>query len=520
MERLGEKAEAHDQRNAIRAAVYRSARTASPELGIRSCDSPVGTGKTTSVMAHLLRVAAANKLRRVFVVLPFTNIIDQAVDVYRQALVLEGEDPERVVAAHHHRAEYDSPESRALTYLWRAPIIVVTAVQFFETLAAASTAALRKLHCLPGSAIFVDEAHAAMPADLWLPAWVWLRVASQRWSCHWVLASGSLTRFWELEHFRKAESAHGLSALEVPALVPEAIRTRAAAAENQRLRYATLPHPIGMDALVGHVLEAPGPRIVVMNTVRGAALLAQRLATRLGRAHVEHLSTALCPRDRARTLQRVKRRLRGATDAHWVLVATSCVEAGVDFSFRTGFRERFGLCNLLQLGGRVCREAEAAGVVYDFVLLAEEVHPHPGARFPARALASLFQDGQIGPDYCREALRRELNLGAHHGGKGLGLSISENDAAYEFRYVQQRFRLIASDTVTVVVDAATLERLQAGYLVPQRLLQDTSVQIWSSRLEREPIVPVGGWPQLYAWQGCYDDFLGYLAEPRANPKFH
>jgi CRISPR-associated endonuclease/helicase Cas3 len=516
VEKLGKDSETNDERNAIRTAIYRSARTAPPDLGVRSCDSPVGTGKTTSVMAHLLHVATANKLRRIFVVLPFTNIIDQAVEVYRKALVLEGEDPERVVAAHHHRAEFDSPESRALTYLWRAPIIVVTAVQFFETLAAASTAALRKLHCLPGSAIFVDEAHAAMPADLWLPAWVWLRVACQRWNCHWVLASGSLTRFWELEHFRKAEGVHSLMPLEVSALVPDAIRNKAAEAENLRVRYVTIPHACSMNTLVRHVIDASGPRIVVMNTVRGAALLALRLATQLGRTQVEHLSTALCPRDRAKTLRRVKQRLRDTSDTQWVLVATSCVEAGVNFSFRTGFRERFGLCNLLQLGGRVCREAEAEGVVYDFVLLADELHPHPGARYPARALASLFHDGLIGPEHCREALRRELNLGAHHGGEGLGLSICTNDAAYEFRDVQNRFRLIASETVTVIVDASTLEHLRAGYILPQRVLQETSVQIWSSRLDRDPIVPVEGWPQLYAWQGCYDDFLGYLAEAGAN----
>ena len=44
-------------------------------------------------------------------------------------------------------------------------MVVTTAVQFFETLAAKETTALRKLHQLPGSAIFVDETHAAMPAQ-------------------------------------------------------------------------------------------------------------------------------------------------------------------------------------------------------------------------------------------------------------------------------------------------------------------------------------------------------------------
>lgn len=514
---LGNNAEPLDERNAIRLEIYRNARSAPTDLCIRSCDSPVGTGKTTSVMAHLLNVATSNQLRRIFVVLPFTNIIDQVVEVYRRALVLEGEDPEQVVAAHHHRAEFSSPECRELAYLWRAPIIVVTAVQFFETLAAASTAALRKLHCLPGSAIFVDEAHTAMPADLWLPAWVWLRTACHRWSCHWVLASGSLTRFWELEHFRKAEEFHRLPPVMVLPLVSDEVRARAAMAENRRVRYISLPHSVSVGELVERVCEASGSCLVIMNTVRGAGLLAKRLASRLGRARVEHISTALCPHDRAIIVRRVKQRLR-TDDSQWVLVATSCVEAGVDFSFRVGFRERFGLCNLLQLGGRVCREGEAEGIIYDFTLKADEISSHPGARIPARALASLFQDNMIAPEHCREALRRELNLSAGNGDLGRGFSICASDSAYEFRDVQKRFRLIDSDTVTVIVDRNLVERLHAGYSVSPKELQEFSVQIWTSRLDREPVMPIEAKRQLYAWQGGYDNFLGYLAEADANPK--
>lgn len=110
-----------------------------------ACDSPVGSGKTTAVMVHLLHAAVTKNLRRIFVVLPFTNIIDQSVDVYRRALLRDGEAPEDVVAAHHHKAEFSEPEARQYSFLWHAPIVVTTAVQFFQTLAARMPAALRKL---------------------------------------------------------------------------------------------------------------------------------------------------------------------------------------------------------------------------------------------------------------------------------------------------------------------------------------------------------------------------------------
>ena len=175
-------------RTQLRQAVYQACRQADIRPPLYACDAPVGSGKTTAIIAHLLRAASDKSLRRIFVVLPYTNIITQAVEVYRKALVLEGENPEEIIAEHHHKADYAAPESRRLTMLWHAPIVVTTAVQFFETLASNMPADLRKLHRLPGSAVFLDEAHAALPAHLWPQAWLWLNELAERWSCQFVFA--------------------------------------------------------------------------------------------------------------------------------------------------------------------------------------------------------------------------------------------------------------------------------------------------------------------------------------------
>src|SRR5262249_27373691 len=145
--------------------------------------------------------ARARHLRHILVVLPFTNIIDQSVKVYREALTLPDENPERVVAAHHHQADFESVQTRQLATLWDCPVTVTTAVQFFETLASNHTARLRKLHELTGSAIFIDEAHAAIPPHLWPLTWKWLTELTDEWGCHAVLASGSLARFWNDSRF-------------------------------------------------------------------------------------------------------------------------------------------------------------------------------------------------------------------------------------------------------------------------------------------------------------------------------
>ena len=77
-----------DDRSRLRSEVYMACRDAITEGKIVSCDSPVGTGKTTAVMAHLLSQAEKRGLRRIIVVLPFTNIIKQSVEIYRDSLVL------------------------------------------------------------------------------------------------------------------------------------------------------------------------------------------------------------------------------------------------------------------------------------------------------------------------------------------------------------------------------------------------------------------------------------------------
>ena len=120
-----------DERNALRNKMYFTCRNTCIDAAICSCDSPVGSGKTTAVMAHLLAQAEKRRLRRIFVVLPFTNIIKQSVKTYRKALVLPGENADEVVAELHHRADFESEDARHLTALWRAPIIVTTAVAFF-----------------------------------------------------------------------------------------------------------------------------------------------------------------------------------------------------------------------------------------------------------------------------------------------------------------------------------------------------------------------------------------------------
>ena len=521
------KSQKEKDRFQLRQDIYQACRNRMLESTERivACDSPVGTGKTTAVMAHLLRVASERGLRRVFVVLPFTNIIDQSIEIYRKALVLPDEDPEAVVAAHHHRVEFSGERWRDLRQLaqrWEAPIVVTTAVQFFETLASNRTGGLRKLHQVPGSAIFVDEAHAAMPAPLWPQHWCWLKELCDNWNCHLVLASGSLASFWELEGFVPVEQQR-----PVPELVTEKLKEQANAFEAGRVYLKSREDMLSLTALADFIVEKPGPRLVILNTVQSASILAKYLWDKFypdcgwageTDSRIEHLSTAICPAHRAVIISRIKQRLRNRWDNDWTLVATSCVEAGVDFSFRTAFRESCGLTSLLQIAGRVNRGGEfTEAEVWDF--RHDEsgfLNLHPSFKSSRKVLSDLFAKyGEyLGPQHCTEALCREVNSGFGETER-TARQIIDAEKNENYPQVAQDCRIITADTRTVLVSQELINRFRTndpGRFPSSREVIRYSVQVWPNKLNDLPLTNQLGFDgELLGIQpNCYDGFLGYM----------
>lgn len=506
--------EREQHRNYLRKQLFEACRDAPVGSTIRACDAPVGSGKTTAVMAHLLRVAADRRLRHIFVVLPYTNIISQAVEVYRKALVLEGERPEEIVVEHHHRADFKETDLRQYATLWRAPIIVTTAVQFFETLGSHNPSRLRKLHELPGSAVFVDEMHAAIPSHLWPQVWRWLDTWTRDWGGHLVMASGSLARFWELEEYRKLIEGDTLHSVgPVPDLVSDGtLKRKLQEAEKMRIRYSRRPEDASaLDCLglIDFLREREGPRLLIVNTVQTAAVVAS--AMRNGGHDVLHLSTSLAPAHRDLVVGRIKQRLRDGIE-DWTLVATSCVESGMDFSFRSGFRERASTASLIQVGGRVSRGDEHDDAeVWDLLLQDDRFRSNPAVKV-ARTAVECFSEDELNrlppADLATQAMRREWTAGADDKARHLVKAEQE----MEYPEVTDRCRVIESDTVTVVIDPGLAQAVRKHKKVSKFELLQYSVQIWARKTKELGLEPIGRADDLYEWIHPYDpDFLGYMA---------
>ncbi len=493
-----------DERSYLRREMYEKCRDAEVTANFSICDSPVGSGKTTAVMAHLLRQAIDRKARRIFVVLPYTSIIQQSVNTYRKALVLPGEKSEEVVAELHSRVEFEDYNLRYLTSLWRAPIIVTTAVAFFETIASNRPSTLRKFHELPGSIIFIDEAHNALPLKLLPLAWEWMNILAKEWSCYWVLASGSFVHYWKLESLKTIKMLQP----EVQNLVDNELRERLMKYEQNRVEFHWKKSAISRRELVEWVQNSPGPRLLVLNTVQSAAVIADELYKIYGKECVEHLSTALTPEDRENTINRIQERLDNAEDVNWTLVATSCVEAGVDFSFRTGFREISSLLSLLQVAGRINRHGcYQDSKMWSFSLQEDSLlKKNPAVDTARGVLMDYFSKKmEITPELSTQSMNDEIIRNDSCIDEIVELNKLEN--ARQFASICEKFKVIDSNTVLVIIDEQLAEDIkhEKG---DWQTLQRRAVSI---RLEKEKKWNlkriVDG---IFLWTRKYDTFLGYM----------
>ena len=128
--------------------------------GLYTLTVPTGGGKTVASLAFALHHAKTHGLERVIYVIPYTSIIEQTADQFRKILGAEN------VLEHHSGVTYETqdeatPETQRMaraTENWDMPVVVTTAVQFFESIYSNRSSQCRKLHNLAKSVIIFDEA--------------------------------------------------------------------------------------------------------------------------------------------------------------------------------------------------------------------------------------------------------------------------------------------------------------------------------------------------------------------------
>lgn len=338
--------------NASRCAILRRCMEGGTYLpGLFTLTVPTGGGKTVASLAFALQHAVKNNLRRVIYVVPYTSIIEQNAAVFRDFL------GENNVVEHHSGVEWDKEEEtdsenqfqRLASENWDAPVVVTTAVQFFESLYANRPSKCRKLHNIAGSVVIFDEAQM-IPEGHLLP-------------CVGVIAN--LVAHFHTTAVLCTATQPVLSDL-VTSFVPD-LRARELCPDLQSYGEVFRRVAYRDGGYLSHRelaarLEEHSRVLCILNTRKAA----QAVFALLSEEGSFHLSTLMYPAHRKEVLREVAERLEKGLPCR--VVSTSLVEAGVDLDFPCVFREMAGLDSIAQAAGRCNRNgrrsAEKSVVTY------------------------------------------------------------------------------------------------------------------------------------------------------------
>lgn len=331
--------------NALRCAVLENCieQGESQKPGLFTLTVPTGGGKTVASLAFALRHACAHGKKRIVYVIPYTSIIEQTAAVFRDILGEEN------VLEHHSNIQYETDEKGELSHEdakrmratenWDMPVIVTTAVQFFESLYSNRSSQCRKLHNLADSVIIFDEAQM-LPLPYLRPCVCAVAQLTARYGVSAVLCTATQPALTPLlQEF--------LPGADIPELCPESI-IRAPVFRRVRFRNA--------GQLTWEQLQEQLRRREQVLCIVNSRKNAQLIFAGLPQDSAYHLSTLMAPVHRKSILTEIRQRLYDGLPCR--VISTSLIEAGVDLDFPAVFREEAGLDSVLQAAGRCNREGK------------------------------------------------------------------------------------------------------------------------------------------------------------------
>lgn len=366
---LAERSTSATEANAVRRSLLETCLQAGGgPRGLFTLNAPTGSGKTLAMLAWALEHCLANPhLSRIIVVLPYLSIMEQTARVYREGLAawLPEELRSRAILEHHSLASWKSVRSgpeiddeqdlkggqpRFLAENWDAPIVVTSTVQFFESLFANSPSACRKLHRIANSVILLDEVQTLSPS-LIVPTLGALSTLVSRFRCSAVLATATQPAFFHLSPQVATLAIAGYTAQPIVA-DPAALFSRM---RRTRVHWPGKGETTTWEDVASRMVDAePRQGLCIVNLKRHAQALFELLREHLDDG-ILHLSSAMCPDHREAVLREVNGRLDGKKPC--LLVATQCVEAGVDLDFPMVLRAFAPLDSIAQAAGRCNRNS-------------------------------------------------------------------------------------------------------------------------------------------------------------------
>ena len=239
---------------------------------------------------------------------------------------------------------------------WDYPIVITTAVQFFESLFSNQRSKCRKLHTLHDSIVIFDEIQT-LPVNLAECTMKMLNDLLHLCRCSFLFCTATQPNFQTRKDFCGID--HITPLVENPASV---------FASTKRVKYISIDDykAQSFESNADCVVELNGSVLIECNTKKKAMALFECLKTR-SEIPVLHLSTNMCQAHRIEIIKRVRIKLKEGEKL--ILCSTQLIEVGVDMDFPVVFRELAPLESIIQSAGRCNREGNLKeGQVYLFQL--------------------------------------------------------------------------------------------------------------------------------------------------------
>lgn len=426
--------------------------------GLFSLTVPTGGGKTLSGTAFALRHALRHGLKRVIYVIPYTSIIEQTADILREFIGAEN------VLEHHSNfdPEKETQQSRLASENWDAPVVVTTAVQFFESLYACKSSRCRKLHNIAESVVILDEVQL-LPTRLLLPCAEAIRQLAQHYKTSIVLSTATQLHL------------PGIDASSVREMVPSALDL------YKRLKRTDIEFPSDISARrtwdeISDELCQYNQVLCIVNTRRDCHDLYGKMPD-----GTIHLSASMCGEHRSHVIAEIKRKL--ASGELIRVISTQLVEAGVDIDFPVVYRAFTGLSSVAQSAGRCNREGRLKGLGRVVVFMPPRESSVKDLRDGEYAMHDLLacsggvdvNDANSYPEYFKALHGRANDMGVAFE-KWLGIPVPNELLAgarqraeplhYQFREAASAFKMIdGASQVPIIVryggSDALIESLRA-----------------------------------------------------------
>lgn len=332
---------------------------------IYSLTLPTGLGKTiiSFNLADTIRKLTGFNNSKIIINIPFTSIIDQNFEVYSG--ILETKDT-KIILKHHHLAEpaYKTSENltdyyqgKFLIESWQSDIIVTTFVQLLETILACDKAKLMKFVHLANSVIILDEIQT-IPYEYWETIRETFKILGERLNIYFILISATQPLIFTPDE-------------DIIELVPNYKEYFHFFNRTKLILKKDISFEDFRVELVKYIIENPTKDIlVIVNTKKVARVIFEYVCNEIDTEKVEtyFLTTLITPFERKNIIKRIKSK----SEKQKIIISTQLVEAGVDISVNTVFRQLSPLDSIIQAAGRANRYNENNEIAEVFVYDIEE----------------------------------------------------------------------------------------------------------------------------------------------------